>query len=203
MRALLLAGLLVLGTTPLGAGEPSLYERNLALLQGVIPADATIEVQVVEDGVRRTHLWTGAQFAQTRAHHAALMGLDYTTGFQGAPAGMGDRQDIGDIWADLWGSTPTVNLALGRGLPRSVPIDDKFWIYGGATTDTGALESSGDCAVLFFGFAICDAIYGWSGCQCGSTVGDSWHAGTGTFLLFPAPFGGMFVYNGAAFSETT
>jgi hypothetical protein len=183
------------------SADSSLYERNYNLLMSVLPAGSALEVQIVENGEIVTQIWTAEQFAAFRADKAALMGLDYTAGFQGAPSGLGDRQDVGDIWADLWGQPGKANVAVPRGLPRTVPIDDKLWLYGGAGSSTGAYESPGDCAVLFFGFVICDTVYGWTVNQNGARVGDSYHAGTGMFFNFGAPFGSSYAYDGVALSE--
>lgn len=195
---LVVAAWLVAAGVPAGA-EPGLYERNFAFLLGLFPDGGVIEVQLVEDGEPTTQLWSVEQYAAFRATYAAAMGRDYLAGWEGVPVGVGDHQYLGDVWADLWGTT-RANVVVPRGLPRTIITESKIWFYGGSGARTVVMENENEC-VQFPGYVVCSATYGWFYPQAGDAHGDAWFSGTGFFWVFPPPFGSFNFFNGALFAD--
>lgn len=185
---------MVAAAMPATASE-SLYTRNYDLLISLLPEGSTMEVQFFENGEMVTQIWTAEQFAAYRAAFAASIGRDYTAAAEGAPGGLGDAQEAGDIFQDNWGTT-TVNVATPRGNPVLIPIDNKLWIYGGGTARVGIWENDNVC---FFGF-ICSFSYYWTVTQGGANNDGTWSAGSaGTFFNFGSPFGSIVEFDGVEF----
>lgn len=85
-----------------------------------------------------------------------------------------------------------MNVATGRGLPTTVAVDDKLWLFGGAGSSILVAEIENSC---FLG-SICSTGYGWTLPQDSFRYERCWVTGTGQVFIFPAPFGAIIRING-------
>lgn len=178
--------------------EPSLAERNRLALLDTLPEGALMEVSIVGTSGERSEVWSAEAYATFRGATAARLGRDYAAAGEGLPSGLGARQEYGDLFSDLWGTTRVNIESPAKCLPATIRLDATWWLYEGPCY---VVEHDNACFPTPWGGVCSFTFYGMLFTGHAFEHGDAWLAGGGELILFPAPFGALASYTGVIFAD--